>query len=88
MIDRAGNRPGLVLGLILLAGASLAGCGRNDDGEAPGPDLFADRSEKGQEGFGDTFEKASRASPESEPINVGEDDLPPVSTTTEPVIVD
>lgn len=88
MICRAGNRPGLVLGLILLAGASLAGCGRNDDGEAPDTDLFANGSEKGQEGFGDTFEQASRASPNSEPIDVGENDLPPVSTTTDPVIVD
>lgn len=83
----AGFRPRLVLGLFLLPASLLAGCGQTDNGEAAA-DPFANMSDEGGRGFGETFERASRANSNSEPIDVGENDLPPVSATTEPVPVD
>jgi hypothetical protein len=81
--------PGLVPGLILLAGASLAGCGLNDGGgDASEADPFANISERRGGAFGETFDRASRADPYSDPLNVDENDLPPSSATTDPVAVD
>ncbi len=83
------SRPGLVLGLLLLAGVSLSGCGRNSDSETDNYGQLAppmnSRVEDGQ--FGNRFEQASRADPNSEPINVADGDLPPVDPTREPVDV-
>jgi hypothetical protein len=84
----AGIGPGLVLGLVLLAGASLAGCGRKDRGDASEADPFANISERRGGAFGETFDRASRADPYSDPLNVDENDLPPSSATTDPVAVD
>lgn len=88
MTKSAGIGPGLVLGLVLLAGASLAGCGLNDGGDASEADPFANMSERRGGAFGETFDRASRADPYSDPLNVDENDLPPVSATTDPVPVD
>ncbi len=81
------SRPGRVLGLLLLAGVSLAGCGRKSSSDRYGelaPPMNS-RDAGGQ--FGSRFEQASRADPNSEPMNVIDGDLPPADPTTEPAEV-
>lgn len=81
--------PGLVLGLLLLAGVNLGGCGRNSDADSDRYGQLAPPVDSGAADgqFGSRFEQASRAPPNSEPIDVADGDLPPVDPTKEPVEV-
>lgn len=74
-------------GLILLAGASLTACGKNNDEGAPAAEARSD-SDRVEDHFGKGFGKAFRADPNSEPANVSEGDMAPVSLTAEPVKID
>lgn len=81
------SRPGLVPGLLLLAGVSLSGCGRENDIDRYGqlaPSVNKDAAD-GQ--FSSRFNQSLRADPNSEPMNIAEGDLPPVDLTKEPVDV-
>lgn len=76
-----------MLGLILIAGGSLSACSNKSEDEPlavnPG------RESKGMESeFGEGFDKAFKADPNSEPRVVENNDVPPVSYTTEPVAID
>ena len=82
-------RHSLLLGLILLSGASLSSCNRNSGSDAFENDPFAARSSgKLEDQFGKGFAKAARAKPNSEPRTVDKRELVPVSYTAEPVPID
>ena len=88
MISRKHNsRPGLVLGLLFIAGASLAGCNRDTHDESYGKLDLPVNSSAADDGYSDRFERSLGANPNSEPINVAEGDLRPVDPTKEPVDV-
>ncbi len=76
-----------ILGLVLIVGGSLSACNKKSGNESlaiePGRDSGATDSK-----FGKKFGSALNADPNSEPRNVQEGDLPPVSPTTEPVVID
>jgi len=76
-----------LLCLVLIAGGSLSACNKKSENEPlviePGRDRGATDSK-----FGKEFGSAFNADPNSEPRNVQDDDLPPVSLTTEPVAID
>lgn len=77
----------MILGLVLIAGGSLSACNKKRGDEPlmiePGRDLGATDNK-----FGKKFGSAFNADPNSEPRNVYEGDLAPVSLTTEPVAID
>lgn len=75
-------------GLILLAGASLIACGQKSESDALANDPFAASTARMEDKFGKEFGKAYRADPNSEPANVSDDDVVPVSYTTEPVTIE
>ncbi len=76
-------------GLIILAGASLIACGKSSDSDASANDpIEATDAARIEETFGEEFEKAHSADPDSEPANVSDDDAVPVSYTTEPVAIE
>ena len=81
-------RPKLVFGLVLLAGASLSACSKKSGSDAQATDPFAAAGSPHEDRFGKGFGKAHRASPNAEPTNVSEDDMIPVSLTTEPQQID
>ena len=76
-----------VLGLMLIAGGSLSACKKQSNGDLlvidPGRDAGAANNK-----FGKGFGKAFNADPNSEPRNVNENDVTPVSLTTEPVKIE
>ena len=76
-----------ILCLTLIAGGSLLACSKKSENEPlviePGRDSRAVDSK-----FGDGFGKAFSANPNSEPRNVQDNDVAPVSLTTEPVAID
>ena len=76
-----------VVGLILLAGASLSACNRKADGDAAGNRMVGSSSARPEDKFGKKFGEAYRASPNAEPARVADGDLVPVSLTAEPVAV-
>lgn len=85
-------KPGVAkaTGMLILAavgGGSLSACGEEREKKsltiAPGRDSSQVDSQ-----FGREFGAAFTADPNSEPRNVTEGDLPPVSLTTEPVVID
>ena len=78
----------LLVGLLLLSGASLSACDRKSGRDAFENDPFAARSTAKEDQFGKGFGKAFRADRNAEPANVVEGDLVPVSRTTEPVEID
>ena len=79
----------LLIGLILLSGASLSACNRDSGNDAFENDPFAARSSgKSEDRFGKGFAKAASAKPNSEPRTVRKDELTPVSYTAEPVPID
>ena len=78
-------RPTLLFGLMLLAGASLTACNKQDASDALLPDQAASKARNPEDQFGEGFGNAFRAEPNSEPINVAEGDVVPVSQTAEPV---
>ena len=76
--------PKLALGLILIAATSLGACNRRSADDVVANDPFAKAGERQEDRFGKGFGKAYRAAPNSEPMNVVEGDVVPVSPTTEP----
>lgn len=85
-IGKYAARSGIILGLVVLS-VSLVGCGRKSDSNRYGqlePPLNSGAAD-GQ--FGSRFEEASRADPNSEPMNVVDGDLPPADPTKEPAEV-
>ena len=77
----------LVFGLGLLAVLSLTTCGKKSESDLAFPES---RVESGpvEDQFGKGFGKAYRADPNSEPANVTDNDMVPVSLTAEPVVID
>lgn len=73
------------LSLIILTGASLLACQKQADGDAPPVDLFGSKPSKPEAKFGTKFEKAYRADPKAQPVDVSDGDLPPRDATAEPV---
>ncbi len=84
-MDRAMIQPNLVFGLILLTGASLTACSNKAESDAAGTDLFPSSAGRPEDQFGKEFGKAFRAHPNSEPANISDGDVVPVSVTDEPV---
>ncbi len=76
-----------ILGLVLIAGGSLSACNKKSGNEPlmiePGRDSGTTANK-----FGKEFGSAFNADPNSEPREVHEGDLEPVSLTTEPVDID
>ncbi|MEO7365531.1 MAG: hypothetical protein ABIW03_04350 [Sphingomicrobium sp.] len=88
-MDSSSNRAGLFLGLFVLNGMLLSGCGKQS--QAAGNDLVLQPSRDiGLSGakFGKAFEKAYLASPNSEPKSVHKGDVLPLSLTAEPIMID
>lgn len=81
-------RPIRLFGLILLAGASLTSCNKQDASDAPVPNQAELTVRSSEDQFGEGFGNAFRADPNSEPSNVMEGDVVPVSQTAEPVQID
>ena len=81
-------RPKLLFGLMLLAGASLTACDKQDASDASAPNQAASTARSAEDQFGEGFGNAFRADPTSEPSNVTEGDVVPVSQTAEPVQID
>ncbi len=75
----------LLLGLILLSGASLTACNRKGGSDALEKDPFATTTKAKGDEFGKGFGKAYRADPRSEPVTIKKGDLIPVTTKGEPV---
>ena len=75
------------LGLIFLTGALLASCNKNNREDGSAADIRSDRG-RVEDQFGKGFGEAFRADPNSEPANVSEGDMVPVSLTAEPVKID
>lgn len=78
------NRSTISIGFILVAEMSLSACGNKSEDDFSVP---ASRAESGrvEDQFGKGFGKAFRANPNSEPANVAQGDVIPVSRTAEPV---
>ena len=79
--------PALLLGLGLFAILSLIACGKKSETDLAFPES---RVESGpvEDQFGEGFGKAYRADPNSEPANVTDNEMVPVSLTAEPVVID
>lgn len=78
----------VITGLILTAGASLTACQKKAVGDDAGFDMSGSGAARTGDKFGTGFGKASRAPPNSEPANVSDSDVVPVSLTAEPTPVD
>jgi hypothetical protein len=68
--------------------ASFSSCSDKSESDAFADSNLAASEADREERFGKQFEEMSRADPNSEPANVSENDLAPVSLTTEPVSLD
>jgi hypothetical protein len=80
------NKTTVLIGLMI-AGASLSACNKKSDGDALVLDARAEaggEEDKFGKGFGEKF----RADPNSEPADVSDDDVKPISLTTEPEPID
>lgn len=77
----------LLAGLAIAAGATLSACSKKSESD---PLLIEPRNDIGtnEDKFGKGFGAAFDADPNSEPREVHEGDLAPVSMTTEPVAID
>lgn len=75
----------VITGLILTAGASLTACQKKAVGDAAGFDVSGAEAVRTEDKFGKGFGKAFRAPPNSEPANVADSDVAPVSRTAEPI---
>ncbi len=75
----------VITGLILTAGASLTACQKKTVGDAAGFDVSEGQAVRTEDKFGKGFGKAFRAPPNSEPANVSDSDVAPVSRTAEPI---
>ncbi len=82
------RRPKLILGAIMMAGASLSACSGKTEADVVAQDPLAGRTATQGDQFGKGFGKAFRADPNSEPAKVNDGDVKPVSLTAEPLDVD
>ncbi len=76
-----------VIGLFLIAGGSLSACNKKSGSEPLTIEPGRESSEIDGK-FGKEFGTAFNADPNSEPRNVQDGDLAPVSLTAEPVAID
>ena len=77
----------LIGSLLLFGGVALTACGKNDHDDL----TMAESQSVGarvEDQFGEGFGKAFRADPNSDPAEVNENDIVPVSLETEPVPID
>lgn len=74
----------LLAGMAVAASMSLSGCSQKSDDDPLVLNATADAG-RVEDTFGDGFGEAFRADPNSEPKNVADSDVRPVSLTTEPV---
>lgn len=81
-------RPVVITGLILAAGASLTACQKKAESDAAGFGASGIEATRTEDKFGKNFGNVSRASPNSEPAEVEDGDLAPVSDTAEPEQID
>ena len=81
-------RPVVITGLILTAGASLTACQKKAESDAAGFSTSSAEAIRTEDKFGTKFGTASRAPANSEPANVEDGDMIPVSNTGEPVQID
>lgn len=70
----------------MVAGASLSACSQKSDDDLLVLNATADPG-RVEDTFGDGFGEAFRANSNSEPRNVVDSDVEPVSLTTEPVAI-
>lgn len=77
----------LLTGVLLIAGTSLSACGKVESNDLALAES-ADTGGRVEDRFGKEFGKAFRADPNSEPANVSDNDVVPVSLNTEPVPID
>ncbi|QNM81713.1 hypothetical protein H8M03_06445 [Sphingomonas sabuli] len=68
--------------------AFLAGCGRQNQTDDSTNDPLAASSSRQEDRFGEGFGTAYRAEPNSEPRNVSDADVTPLSTTTDPIDIE
>lgn len=76
----------LLLGIMV--SASLSACSSQGERDVVSDDPLAIQTAAKEDQFGKGFGKAFRADPNSEPANVSDADLHPVSYTAEPLDVD
>jgi hypothetical protein len=74
--------------MLCIAGASLSSCSDKSESGAFADSNLAASVGRSEEGFGQRFEELRRADPHSEPANVTENELGPVSYTDEPEPID
>ena len=77
----------VIAGLILAAGASLTACQKKAVGDAAGFNVSGAETLRTEDKFGKGFGKAFRAPPNTEPANVSDSDVTPLSRTAEPIPV-
>ncbi len=77
----------LSLGFAIVAGMSLTACGKTSEDDIPVP-VSQSNNGRVEDQFGKGFGKAFRADKNSEPANVSENDMKPVSLTEEPIEID
>jgi hypothetical protein len=71
--------------LVAALGATLAACGsKADNGDQPPPVVVTPRQE---DQFGANFGAAFRRDPNSDPVNVADTDIVPLSLTNEAVAI-
>ena len=78
----------VIAGLILTAGASLTACQKKAVGDAAGFSVSAAGAVRTEDKFGKGFGNAFRAPPNSQPANVSDNDVIPISRTAEPIKID
>lgn len=78
--------PRFLLGVIMMAGASA--CSGEGERDIISEEPLAAEPAAQEDKFGKGFGKAFRADPNSEPANVSDNDVNPVSHTAEPLDVD
>lgn len=81
-------RAGRLFCLIVAAGASLSACHKTNESDAFGASAAEGDSSRPEDRFGKGFGEKFRADPNSEPANVNDNDVKPVSLTAEPEPVD
>lgn len=77
----------LIIGLLLIAGVSLSACSKTESDTLVLNDSGVEASRL-EDRFGNGFGEKFRADPNSEPEDVKENDVAPVSLNTEPVPVE